>query len=136
MERCGLRPPVPAVSRFDGKTWTSYTAKDGLPESGVSGLAVGTDGVVWCGSYGSGVMQFDGKAWTNFTAKDGLISDNVRTISADTEGTIWFGAYAMGVTGYDGKTWTSYAVTPSLGGNEDPGAGGGWQGRRVVCPRQ
>lgn len=35
------------VSRYDGKTFSSLTARDGLPHDSVHGLAAGSGGIVW-----------------------------------------------------------------------------------------
>ena len=44
-------------SRFDGKTWTTYTTADGLAGDSVSAIAVGPDGSVWFGT-GSSVSRY------------------------------------------------------------------------------
>jgi streptogramin lyase len=49
------------VARFDGQTWTTYTADDGLP-GGVWTVDVAPDGTVWAGTEG-GLARLDGEAW-------------------------------------------------------------------------
>ena len=50
------------------------------------------DGIVWAGSYGSGLLRVDtaGKI-SSWTIRDGLPSDIVRAVVRDTEGRLWIG---------------------------------------------
>ena len=78
------------LSRFDGKTWKTYTMADGLAGNFVFSLAVDKTGVVWAGT-NKGVSRFDGKQWKSYTPKDGLIDEFVYSIGVDPDNNKWFG---------------------------------------------
>ncbi|MFP5344722.1 MAG: carbon starvation CstA family protein, partial [Gammaproteobacteria bacterium] len=78
------------LSRFDGKTWKTYTTRDGLAGNFVFALKVDQVGVLWAGTNG-GVSYFDGKVWKSYTRKDGLMDDFVYSIGVDKDNNKWFG---------------------------------------------
>lgn len=78
------------LSRFDGKTWKTYTVNDGLAGNFVFALAVDKTGVLWAGT-NKGVSRYDGKQWKSYTPKDGLIDDFVYSIGVDADNNKWFG---------------------------------------------
>ena len=45
------------LSRFDGKSWTSYTSANGLANNEVQSIAVAPDGALWFGTMG-GVSRY------------------------------------------------------------------------------
>ena len=105
------------LSKYDGKTWTAYTTKDGLASDDIKAVAVEREaGVVWVGT-DKGVSSFDGKTWATYNTGNGLLSDNITSISVDKEANKWFGS-DKGLNKYDGKTWTTYTVKHALAGNK------------------
>ena len=60
------------VSKYDGKTITSYTEKEGLVNDKVFSIFQDKSGIIWFGTDGGGISKFDGKSFTNFTQKDGI----------------------------------------------------------------
>jgi ligand-binding sensor domain-containing protein len=102
------------LRRFDGKTFTTWTAKDGLGGDQLRCLLADRHGNVWVGGDGCGVTRFDGKVFRNFTAKDGLGNDRVFRIFEDKGGDLWFSTLADGVTRYDGKTFTVHRQLGNL----------------------
>jgi ligand-binding sensor domain-containing protein len=80
------------LSKFDGKTWTTYTTGNGLGGNFVHAVTLDRDGSIWVGTNG-GVSRFDGKEWTTISIKDGLIDDNVFSIVVDDSGNKWFGTW-------------------------------------------
>jgi len=47
-------------------TYVKYTSSDGLASDLVQSVAIGQDGVLWCGIFGGGVSRFDGSTWTTY----------------------------------------------------------------------
>jgi ligand-binding sensor domain-containing protein len=88
------------LSRFDGKTWTTYTDKNGLPGNFVSDIRVDADGSVWVATDG-GIGRFKDGRWDDFTSRDGLLDDPVFAVSIDPSGMKWFGTF-NGVSRLDG----------------------------------
>ena len=80
------------LSRFDGKTWKTYTKQDGLGGNFIHALAVEPDGTLWAGTDG-GASWFTGQEWRTYTKKDGLLDDNVFSIAFDASGSKWFGTW-------------------------------------------
>jgi len=79
------------VSHFDGTTWKSLSAKDGLAGPVVYSIAQEPDGTLWFGT-NKGLSRYDGTSFTNFGRADGLTGDNVYAIAIDPQGGVWAGA--------------------------------------------
>ena len=103
------------VSRYDGRTFTTFTTKNGLPANSVWSMLQDSAGYIWFGTYG-GVSRYDGKRFTTFTANDGLASDAVLSILEDRPGNLWFGT-GSGVSRYDGETFTNSTTANGLADN-------------------
>lgn len=80
------------LSRFDGKTWKTYTKNDGLGGNFIHALAVESDGTLWAGTDG-GASWFDGRSWKTYSKRDGLVDNNVFSIAFDAGGNKWFGTW-------------------------------------------
>ncbi len=80
------------LSRFDGKSWRTYTMSDGLPGNMIHSLKLDSRGILWIGTNG-GVSRFDGKGFKNYKMEDGLFSNTVYSIAIDQDGTKWFGTF-------------------------------------------
>ena len=96
--------------------WTTYDTTDGLAHDVVSGVAVTSEGTLWCAhpvEGGGGVSSFDGSAWKNYTTGDGLGSNLIlwfQAIAIGAAGDVWVGTYDTGVSQFDGENWTVYSV--------------------------
>lgn len=126
------------VSRFDGKSFKTYTQKDGLLDKWVYAIAKDRDGIFWFGTEG-GVNRFDGRNWTGYTHADGLGAEMggavqeksggaydeghhgrhdkenrkanpnfVLDIAIDRENTKWIGTWGAGLSRFDGTRWITY----------------------------
>jgi ligand-binding sensor domain-containing protein len=116
------------VSKFDGVTWTTYTAANGLANNYVTTIAVDKQGNKWFGTQGGGVSKFDGATWTTYTyssTNTGLAGDWVNAIAIDKQGDKWFGARNYntqgrisngGVSKFNDTTWTTYDTSMGLAG--------------------
>ncbi len=67
------------LTRYDGKSWTTFTKKDGLGGNFIHALVVDVNGMIWAGTNG-GVSWYDGTRWPNFSKGDGLVDDDVCSI--------------------------------------------------------
>jgi ligand-binding sensor domain-containing protein len=88
------------LSRFDGKTWKTYTQVDGLGGNFIHSLITDSQGYLWVGTNG-GASWFDGQRWRNLSRKDGLLNNNVFSIAFDSKGRRWFGTWE-GLSMYKG----------------------------------
>lgn len=84
--------------RYDGKSFTSFTQKDGLPGI-VTRIIEDKKGNLWFG--GDGLCQYDGKSFTCFTQKDGLAHPGVWSILEDKNGNLWVGTRETGLYLFD-----------------------------------
>ena len=112
------------VSKYDGKSYTHFTQKEGLCYDIVYSMLEDKYGNIWFGTDGGGVSIYDGEYFTNFTQKEGLSSDMILSILEDKDGDIWLGTYGSGVIKYkakslvDGKaTFTHFTEKEGLSSN-------------------
>lgn len=88
------------LSRFDGKTFTNYTTKEGLAGNIVNAIEIDKKGILWIGT-NEGVSRYDGNTFRNFNRSSGLLGDYVFSIAIDNDGHKWFGTFG-GVSRYTG----------------------------------
>ena len=107
------------INRYDkaGKSWTSFTQSDGLPDSGVEAVAEDSDGF-WVGTVNKGVLKYAqaSGAWTAFTIEDGLVHDSVWRYQLKVDSKyVWVGT-VRGLSRYDKEkgTWTSFTKPTTL----------------------
>ena len=107
------------VGRYDGKSYTTFTKKDGLADNYVVTVFEDRDGFIWFGTKGGGVSRYDGKKWETFTTRDGLANNYVTSIFQDSKGYLWFGfgTERGGVSRYDGKKWKTFTTRDGLADN-------------------
>jgi len=90
------------LGRYDGKSWSLYTTKDGLLSDGLFGVAPVDGNEVWVHySDAPGVTRFrlnsqkaEGK---HFSQQDGLLANEVFMLGRDQAGKIWVGG-SQGLT--------------------------------------
>ena len=85
------------VSRYDGKSFTTFTTAQGLADNSVTSITEDKSGNLWFGTYG-GVSRYDGKSFATFTTAQGLANNSVMSITEDKSGNLWFGTYGGGVS--------------------------------------
>lgn len=91
--------------RYDGKTFTGFSTKDGLP-SNVTRVIEDKKGNLWFGA-SDGLRLYDGKTFTYF--KDGLVNPWIWDILEDKKGNLWVGTRESGLYFFDGKIFISYS---------------------------
>ena len=102
------------VSRYDGKAFTVFTARDGLANGNVYSMFEDSAGNLWFGTYSGGVSRYDGVTFTTFTTEDGLAHNTVCAILEDRVGNLWFGTGGGGLHRYDGHTFTTFTDSDGL----------------------
>ncbi|MBC7865586.1 MAG: hypothetical protein IAF38_21610 [Bacteroidia bacterium] len=108
------------VYRYNGKTFTSFTVKDGLCNNEVSCLYEDKAGNIWFGT-NNGVCNYNGKTFTNFpidVADTSTIQTNrysysqspkhVSSILQDKKGNFWFATLNHGVYCYNGNSFANF----------------------------
>lgn len=111
--------------KYDGKTFTHFTKKDGLPSNCVQAIQEDKQGNLWFGTRVAekdhpdedkrtgpgGLCFYDGQNFVSFSEPEGLSENDIYTISVDKSGAVWIGATGVGVYKYDGKDFTIYQET-------------------------
>jgi hypothetical protein len=123
--------PIPTSSggllRFDGTDWQVVRPLGGDEDHGVSGLAVGYEGVLWAEFETGDLARFDGRAWEISPAASARDPGLGRIMAVDHEGNLWAGwdydwfgwdydsdddiasdPRCDGVRRFDGSTWTTF----------------------------
>ncbi len=106
--------------RYDGKSFTNFTEKDGLISNDVSCIYEDNAGKLWFGT-NVGACYYDGKTFIDFpiattdssnphSFKDDYFQfpKQVCSILQDKAGNYWFITLDNGVYRYDGKTFTNF----------------------------
>ncbi len=101
------------LTRYDGKSWTTYTPVEGLGDRWAYDVEFAADGTMWVATW-KGASHFDGKKFKTYTEADGLIDKWVYDIAIDKDGTVWMGTEG-GVSVFDGKKFTNYTHADGLG---------------------
>jgi len=95
--------------RYDGKTFTNFTKKDGLSSNNVGPILEENDGNFLFGT-GDGVYRYNGKSFSRLPIahnnSHNLIQGMVFSMLQDKTGKLWFGT-SNGVYSYDGKSFTN-----------------------------
>jgi ligand-binding sensor domain-containing protein len=88
--------------RYDGKSFTNFTTKDGLCNNYVSSIIQSRAGTILLGTK-NGICQYDGTQFTTYPVPDTL---NIMCMLEDKDGNLWFGVMGKGVYKYDGTNLT------------------------------
>jgi len=125
-----------ALFSFDGKTLNVFDRNKLALQAGellhIRSVFADSQGRIWVGNNGIGVLLIQENSTINFSDKNGLIHTNsggnrnggvtspagtlehVFAIEEDSEGNIWFGDRDTGPWKYDGKTMTNYTIDNKL----------------------
>jgi ligand-binding sensor domain-containing protein len=110
------------VYRYDGKSFTQFTATNGLNSNSVNHMLEDKDGKIWIGTE-AGLVLYDGKTFAkiqiplrkNVPANKFQNTHDVFSIMQAKSGKLWF-ATIDGVYIYDGKTFTPFIISEGAGG--------------------
>ncbi|HTD54583.1 MAG TPA: two-component regulator propeller domain-containing protein, partial [Silvibacterium sp.] len=108
------------VDRFDGRTFTHYVANPNDPGSlspGPRAVALDSHGVLWTGTYGSGLDRLDGKHVKHFRHdprnSDSPANDKIANIVPENKGGLWIGVHGNGLDYFDGQHFTHFPPNPA-----------------------
>lgn len=115
------------VYRYDGKFFTQFIDKDGLPSNKIHCVLEDKSGTIWFGT-DKGLCRYDGKAITRVpisvanknsyifhgsVSKNAADENEVWSMMQDKTGKIWIGTKA-GVYCYDGRFFTRFLDNDSI----------------------
>lgn len=97
------------LTRFSGETFTTYTSSNsGLPQNGMSTLAIDRFNRICVGTQNNGLVRYNGASWNIYdTTNSGLPSNRIQTIAYDREHHLWVGT-DLGIAYYDDEKWIVY----------------------------
>ena len=84
--------------RYDGKSFTNITTKDGLCNNNVAAIIQDREGNMLFGTK-NGICKFDGNKFTKYPVPDSL---SITCMLEDKDGSLWFGTMWNGIYRYDG----------------------------------
>ena len=74
-----------------------YSVNHGLPHGQVSDILQTSDGYIWLGTSGGGLVRFNGKYFQPYTIQDGLKDDLINFVYEDSKNQLWTGTYNGGI---------------------------------------
>jgi len=89
------------IYRFDGKSFTNFTTKDGLCDNSTKDIIQDKSGNILIGT-NAGICKYDGKTFSKYFEADSLAQFRISSLLEDRDGNIWFGAMAKGIYRFDG----------------------------------
>lgn len=92
------------VYRYEGKSFTNFTTKDGLCNNNVGSIIQDRAGNILIGT-NRGICKYDGNKFTQFPIPDTL---GITCMLEDKDGNIWFGTWTNGIYRYNGKTLDNF----------------------------
>ena len=102
------------VTRYDGRTWSTFSPKDGLAHGGVVSIVEDREGYLWFATERGGVSRYRHQEFTTFTIEDGLSNNEVWSIFQDVDESLWFGT-GEAISRYDGNTFTTHTIPVNTG---------------------
>ena len=91
------------VFKYDGDSFTLFTAKDGLGDNRVIALCEDKDGNILFGT-GKGLYLFDGKSIRPSKLYDSLGPEPIGHLFLDSKGQLWIGTINSGLYFYNGES--------------------------------
>lgn len=97
------------LGHTDGKTFTLYGEKDGVPgDSTLSAVARDDQGNVWVGTIGRGLYRLRDGRLEPIRMPGVPAGANVRAIVPGPDGSLWFGIFGVGLGVLSGGRWTLF----------------------------
>lgn len=108
------------LHRYDGKSFSNISMKDGLCNNQIFSITEDKDGVLWLGT-GNGLCRYDRKTfvhvpipWSDFSSSwlrkcYPIVNPNqVMSLVEDRNGDLWLGTNGAGAYRFDGETFHSF----------------------------
>lgn len=92
------------VYRYDGKSFTNFSTKDGLRSNSVQAMIQDKSGNILLGT-NRGICAYNGKTFKPYPVPDSL---SITCMLEDKAGNLWFGAMNKGIYWYDGTNLTNF----------------------------
>lgn len=93
----GLFRFTPDAARRTTGTWQHFNVANGFPHNKVQDFSKASDGAMWIGTNGGGLIRMKGDSIEQFTVAEGLQSNRVNTLYVDRRGIVWVGLEDLGL---------------------------------------
>jgi ligand-binding sensor domain-containing protein/class 3 adenylate cyclase len=117
MVKAGSPEIIPAKdmgNKFqNGGNFSFFNKAQGLSSNIIISLLEDTQGNIWFGSVGGGVIRYDGESFAFFSKKQGFGNASVLSMVEDNKGVIWFSGDKL-LTSFDGNSFAQYDLTEQL----------------------
>jgi len=90
--------------RYDGKSFTNFTTKDGLCNNNVGAIIQDKSGNILLGTI-RGICKYDGNKFTKYPVPDTL---SITSLLEDRDENLWFGVVNKGIYRYDGTNLSNF----------------------------
>lgn len=90
------------LNELGAPSFTTFSTRDGLPDSVIVSIQVDRQGFVWLGSQ-HGLARYDGSRWSQI--EDPALDGYVDQIYRDHAGTLWAASRTFGLARHDGEDW-------------------------------
>ena len=101
------------ISRFDGKTFSTFSLPGNFPHKTMWPLLQDRNGHLWVNSH-AGLARFDGSSFSTYSMQDGLPHPDVREILEDCTGRLWIRFGAGGLSVFDRNQFTTFTARDGL----------------------
>lgn len=106
-------PPAPLdLGALGSPTFTTFSVRDGVPESAVTSVAVDAVGFAWASS-AQGLSRYDGHRWAP-QALPGDVPGRANFFHLDASGTLWVALQAGGLARLEHGRWTVESTATGL----------------------
>ena len=95
------------VYRYDGKSFTNFTTKDGLSDNDVCAIIEDKTGNILFGTK-NGICKYNGRYFSKYTDNVDASKKSISSLMEDSKVNLWFGVWREGVYRYDGKIFDNF----------------------------
>tara|TARA_B100000073_G_scaffold151731_1_gene125174 strand:- start:16 stop:4962 length:4947 start_codon:yes stop_codon:yes gene_type:complete len=85
----------------------NFGVSEGLPDPRITNVDIDSEGNIWLGTDGSGVVKYDGNSFIQYRREDGVANPEIFSLHVDDYDKVWVGTYGGGVGVFDGETWNT-----------------------------
>jgi ligand-binding sensor domain-containing protein len=105
------------ISKYSNGVIKNFTNKDGLNDNNIKTVIEDSEGNLFFGTDGGGLIKFTNDNFISYTKSDGISSSVVMSIVEDSDLNIWVSTYGGGVCKIKGSTYEKYGEKDALGNN-------------------
>ncbi|MDP4176320.1 MAG: two-component regulator propeller domain-containing protein [Bacteroidota bacterium] len=102
------------ISRYDGKHFTTYSIKDGIPKDIFTCSYKDPHNTLWFGTLTNGLIKYQNGHFVRYSVNNGLRSNYILSILTDKRGDLWLGTNNRGVCRIPAEWFTLFTKKEGL----------------------